>query len=141
MNQYYRKKRQLPGGRRHLFSRNFVAFILLVTVFALLHLWQKNNVKQMLVEISQMQRRVDNMVQENRQLQAKMFEMSTNVRLREIAEKRLAMVDPGNPPKVVFYQSKDKKENPPNPMLASMLADGDNLAFLNPITLVETVEK
>jgi len=141
MNQYYRKQRRLPEGHHHFFNRTFVMIILLVTIFALAHLWQRSNVRQMLIEISQLQKRMDSLIQENRQLQAKMFELSTNERLRDIAKLRFDMIDPGNPPKIVLYPSKDEKDNLIDSKLAHIIIDSENLAYLNPITLAENVEK
>ena len=139
MDYNQRKTGQVNVVHRSIFSKNFFLVILLLTLFALIYLMQRNSIKGMLIDISRMQNKVSVLIQENRKLQTEMYELSSIDRIRRLAERELKMVEPEKPAKAVFYQSPEQSEN--NPKMLSDLYLQDNIAFRNPFSIINSISE
>ncbi len=136
MSRYVRPKRPVAVVNQPFFSRNFILIVVFITLFALAHLIQRNYIKEMLFGIANMQTRVDELVEENKLLQAKMFELSANDRIRKIAETRLHMIDRNRKANVVYY---DDDSTVSSVEMLTDLLQLDNLAYQNPNTLIHSL--
>ena len=75
--------------------------------------------------------------QQNILLQAQIYQLSTNDRIREIATKQLKMFESQEPAKVVFYQDQGMTGST-NEMLSDLL-DRENIIYKNPNILINSL--
>lgn len=136
MNRIRRKTGPVTIVNRPIFSKNSFLIIFLLTLFALLHLMQRNSIKRMLIDISIMQKTVVELIQENKKLQVEMFSLSSPERISNIAEKKLKLTEPDKPAKVIYFPGMELSDIKQN--MISGLYIRENTAFRNPVFLINS---
>ena len=139
MSTYYRKAKPIPVVHRSMFSNNFLLLVFFITLFSLTYIVQRNLIKNMITDITQMQNRIELLKQENINLQKLVYKLSTNERIREIALRDLKMVEPRKPAKIIFY--KDQRPSKMNKEMLSGMIDSENIVYQNPNILIHTIEE
>lgn len=91
----------------------------------------------MLIEISIMEKKLDELVIDNRNLQREMYRLSANDMIRKKATKDLDMVEPRKRPEIVFYKDKNQA-NAESDMLSELFV-GPDLIFQNPNSLINAI--
>ena len=139
MQRTVRRSRRVRVTRKQhaSLSWNTIAIMLLVTSFGIGVLYLRTSMRRMLQESRQLEKQVENLVQQNKQLQIRMIELSSAERIQNIAEKRLGMVPIQRAPHVVYYEEK-RAPHLENRELA-VIVGPENLASLNPSVLLENV--
>ncbi len=122
--------------RRTSLNWNAIAVMLLVTSFGIGVLYLRTSMRRMLQQTRQLEKQVENLIQENKQLQIRMIELSSAERIQEIAEKRLGMVPIQKAPRVVYYEEK----RPPrqNKELLAANLEPQNFVSINPSMLLKS---
>ena len=136
MNRINRKTRPVTVVNSPIFSKNSFLIIFLLTLFALLHLMQKNSIKRMLIDISKMENTVTELVRENRKLQVLMYELASIDRISDIAEKKLKLAEPDKPARVVYLRRLEVSAAKND--ILSGLPIPENTAFRNPVFLINS---
>ena len=132
-----RRRVRVSTKQRAGFSWNTVGIGLLITAFAIGNLYLRTSAKRMLTQTHRMERRIQALIEENKNLQIQMIELSSAERIRKIAEERLGMVPIERAPHVVYYEER-AQGNGRGDLLASNLVRKD-LASLNPAVLLQEV--
>lgn len=99
---YRTRNKRVPVVRRQG-SRNFLLFVLLFTVFAILNIVLRHNIQTMLVEIQQIEQEVQQLTEQNGLLQAELTVQTSSQFIQEQAQKKLKLVEPQTPPVVLKY--------------------------------------
>ncbi len=109
-----RLKKRRPFRRkvtkRHL-SWKIMWMVALITALFLGHLWQKDNIKRTLRNIHQNKRVIANFQDENRQLRAKITQLTSAGWIERIARERLGLSDPDHEPILLGYSPVFEKAN------------------------------
>ena len=132
-----RKTGRVNVVNQPLFSRNFLIFVIFLTVLALAYLIQRNSVRSMLIEISDLNRKLDGLIVDNQNLQREMYRLAANEVIRAKATKVLKMVEPEKRPAVVYYQ--DANQTKAGSEMLSSLIIGSELIYENPNSLINKV--
>lgn len=119
---------------------NFLGVVLMLTLFGIAHLLQRTEMKRMIRQMNDLQRQVEDLVQENRRLQIRMIELSSASRIEKIAREKLGMVPLRRPPTVLKLPSVDRERREP-PEWAAANKPARDLALLNPQVLIGQLEK
>jgi len=85
--------------------------VALVTVLFLGHLWQKDTIKRSLKKIHTNKRVIANLEDENKQLRAKITQLTSAGWIEQIARERLGLSDPDHEPILLGYSPAFEKEN------------------------------
>ena len=91
----------------------------------------------MLAEISQLNRRMTALKEENSELQKDLHRLSSNDVIRKKAMDTLKMIELTEPPKVVFYQDQFVNKND----MLSSLVDQEELIYQNPSDLIDSIKE
>jgi len=137
MSNYIRKKKPINVVHRSFFSRNFFLLVIFLTLFAIIHIIQRNNIKNMLAEISQLDSRITTLKEENSELQKDLHRLASNEEIRKKAMNVLKMVELTEPPKVVFYQDQFAGKQD---MLSSLVGQ-EELIYQNPSDLIDSIKE
>lgn len=109
-----RSKKRRPSRRKvtksHL-SWKITRIVALITALFLAHLWQKENIKTTLKNIQKNKRVIANMQDENRQLSAKITQLTSAGWIERIARERLGLSDPEHEPILLGYSPAFEKAN------------------------------
>ena len=137
MRKNYKQTNRVSVINQPLFSRNFLLFVIFLTVLALAYLIQRNSVKSMLMEITKLESRLGELVDDNRNLQREMYRLSANDLIRSKAINDLKMVEPEKRPEIVYYQDENQM-NKDSDMLSELII-GPELVYKNPNSLINKV--
>lgn len=96
------KGRRVPVVRRRM-NRNFLLFVSLFTVFAILHIVLRHNIQRMLVDIQQIEQEIQKLTEQNGVLQADLTVLTSSQHIQEQARKKLKLIEPENAPVVLKY--------------------------------------
>ncbi len=109
-----RSKKRRTSRRKvtksHL-SWKIMWILALVTALFLGHLWQKENIKNTLKNIHTNKRVIANLQDENRQLSAKITQLTSAGWIERIARERLGLNDPEHEPILLGYSPAFEKAN------------------------------
>jgi cell division protein FtsL len=137
MRKNYKQANRVSVINQPLFSRNILLFVIFLTVLALAYLIQRNSVKSMLMEITKLESKLGELVDDNRNLQREMYRLSANELIRSKAINDLKMVEPEKRPEIVYYQDENQM-NKDSDMLSELII-GPRLVYENPNSLISKV--
>ncbi len=103
---------------RSRINGNLLLMALLVTLFAILHIVLRNDIRKMLIETEKANQETQRLAEQNAFLEAEITEFTSPEYIRSIAEKELDMIDAPNGPIVLRYE----REFNPDIKLESELA-------------------
>jgi cell division protein FtsL len=141
MIRHAQRRRPVAVVHRPVITRNLVLLVILVTIFAIFHVVERNHIKGMLVNISRSERQLNQLLQQNKMLQVQMYKLEDAERIRRIAKEQLNMVESSEAPKIVFYESNTKKLEEQNEIVNHQTKKDKNLALLNPNILIGSMER